>query len=207
MASGGTARGVPTVAGPVLRICSGLGLLLALAALPGCVTYRPQPLHPSETAARFEARRLDDAGLRRFVEEVSGRPVEAWPPAAMDFEELTLAALYYSPDLDVARAQLGAAEAAVVTAGQRANPAIAATPEWVSNAPAGVTPWVVSVALDVPLTTAGKRAIRIAEARNLSEVGAPAARRRGVERALAAAVAPRRALAGRTGRDALAAAG
>ena len=170
MASGGTARGVPTVAGPVLRMRSGLGLLLALAALPGCVTYRSQPLHPSETAARFEARRLDDTGLRRFVEEASGRPVAAWPPAAMDFEELTLAALYYSPDLDVARAQLGAAEAAVVTAGQRANPAIAATPEWVSNAPAGVTPWVVSVALDVPLTTAGKRAIRIAEARNLSEV-------------------------------------
>ncbi len=151
------------------RMRSGFGLLLALAAIAGCVTYKPQPLRPSETAARFEARRLDDAGLRRFVEGESGHPVKEWPPAAVDFEQLALAALYFSPDLDVARAQLAAAEAAVVTAGERANPALAMTPEWLSNAPGGVTPWVLSVALDVPLTTAGKRTIRIAEARNLSE--------------------------------------
>ncbi|MDD5564158.1 MAG: TolC family protein [Thermoanaerobaculaceae bacterium] len=151
---------------------SGVALALAVVtvAVAGCVTYRPEPLQPSETAARFAARRLDDEGLRRFIEAETALPVKVWPPAAMDFEELTLAALYFSPDLDVARAQLAAAEAGVVTAGQRANPALAATPEWVSNAPAGVTPWVLSVALDVPLTTAGKRTIRIAEARNLSEV-------------------------------------
>ena len=167
--SGALARSVPTLVDPLTGIRLGFGVLLALAAMAGCVTYRSQPLHPSETAARFEARRLDDAGLRRFVEAEIGHPVKDWPPAAMDFEQLYLAALYFSPDLDVARAQLAAAEAAVVTAGQRGNPAVAATPEWVSNAAAGVTPWVLSVTLDVPLTTAGKRAIRIAEARNLSE--------------------------------------
>jgi outer membrane protein TolC len=162
-------RSASTAADPVMRIRSGLGLLLALAAMAGCVTYTPQPLHPSETAARFAARRLDDPGLRRFVEGETGHPVKQWPPAAMEFEQLTLAALYFSPDLDVARAQLAGAEAGVVTAGARANPALAFTPEWVSNPEAGVRPWVLSLALDVPLTTAGKRAIRIAEARNLSE--------------------------------------
>ncbi len=169
MTGGVPARGTPTPASPALRAGAGLGLLVALAALPGCATYRPQPLDAAATASAFEARRLDDAGLRRFVGEASGHPVTVWPPAAMDLEHLTLAALYFSPDLDVARAQLAAAEAGVTTAGARANPALAVTPEWVSNPEPGVRPWVLSVALDVPLTTAGKRAVRIAEARNLSE--------------------------------------
>ncbi len=149
---------------------AGAGLVIAAAlAAAGCVTYRPQPIHPAASAARFEARRLDDAGLRRFVEQASGRPVAAWPPAAIDFEQLTLAALYFSPALDVARAQLGAAEAAEVTAGARRNPALAFTPEWVGNPDRGVRPWVLSLVLDVPLRTAGRRAIQIAQARHFSE--------------------------------------
>jgi outer membrane protein, heavy metal efflux system len=157
-----------SAAGARRRLGNGLVIVAALAAA-GCVTYRPQPLHPAESAARFEARRLDDAGLRRFVEQAGGRPVAAWPPAAIGFDQLTLAALYFSPDLDVARAQLAASEAAEVTAGARANPALAFTPEWVSNPERGVRPWVLSLVLDVPLRTAGRRAIRIAEARHLSE--------------------------------------
>jgi len=170
MANGGLRlRSVPRVAVSPRRSRRAFVLLLALAAAVGCVTYQARPLRAPETAARFEARRLDDAGLRRFVEEALGRPVTPWPPPAMGLDVLALAALYYHPDLDVARAQLAAAEAAAVTAGQRANPGLQATPEWVSNAPEGVRPWVLSVTLDVLLTTAGKRAIRIAEAHHLSE--------------------------------------
>ncbi len=170
MTKSALSRSVSTAADPRRRTRSGFGLLLALAAMAGCVTYRSQPLHPSETAARFEARRLDDAGLRRFVEAEIGHPVKDVAAGGDGLRAAHASPRSTSAPTSTWRGRSSrAAEAAVVTAGQRANPALAATPEWVSNAPAGVTPWVLSVALDVPLTTAGKRAIRIAEARNLSE--------------------------------------
>jgi len=123
--------------------------------------YRPAPLSPAETASRLKARGLDDSGLRRFVEQ-NGHGLSQWPPQAWDLRLLTLAAFYFSPTLDAARARVASTEAAIVTAGARPNPTITLTP--------GIpSPYLLGFDLQVPIETAGKRGYRLDEARNLSE--------------------------------------
>ena len=50
-------------------------------------------------------RTLDEPGLRDFIEKNLGRELDEWPPKRWNLELLTLAAYYFQPSLDVARAQ------------------------------------------------------------------------------------------------------
>jgi len=62
------------------------------------------------------------------------------------------------------------AEGGVVTAGGRANPTLTAGIGYNSTTPTElVTPWIPEVLLDLPIDLAGKRGIRINQARQLSE--------------------------------------
>jgi len=116
----------------------------------------------------FEARRLDSPELAEQVRSVSGE--ERWPPASWDLRSLTLAAMYYSPDLDVARAQWGSAQAGRITAGERPNPTGTVLMGYNSTSPTSeVTPWIPEAAIEIPLEIAGKRGYRIAQARQMSE--------------------------------------
>jgi outer membrane protein TolC len=135
----------------------------------GCARFHPEPISPEQTVARLEARRLDDAGLRKFLEQNLGHEVPAWPLKQWDLNSLTLAAFYFHPDLDVARAQWRLAEAGVKTAGARPNPTISVTPAYDRQIPGNFSPWMVPVSLDLPIETAGKRARRIAEAQDVSQ--------------------------------------
>jgi outer membrane protein TolC len=144
------------------------------AALPavllaaGCAHYQPKPLVPEKTAAEFVSRTLADAGLRAFIETNLHTVLPAWPPASWDFTHLTLAALYFHPDLDVARARWAVARAGTKTAAQRPNPTLSVTPGY-NTTTAVPSPWLVTPTLDIPIETAGKRGYRIAEATQLSE--------------------------------------
>ncbi len=147
----------------------GLMLLMAAAAgaiLSGCVHYRPKPLAAAKVAADFESRSLDDVGLKTFLEtnHVAGK----WPRRSWELESLTLAAFYFSPELDRARARWGAAQAGLRTAGQRPNPTVSVSPQYNSTTLAP-SPWVMGLNLDIPIETAGKRGYRLAQARHLSE--------------------------------------
>jgi len=113
---------------------------------------------------QLDARRFDDAGLQKFLEQNLGRDLPVWPPDKWDLNTLTLAAFYFHPDLDVARAQWRLAEAGVKTAAARPNPTVTAAPSYDSGIPGNFSPWLVPVTVDLPVETAGKRAKRIAEA-------------------------------------------
>ncbi len=146
---------------PTLRL---IVAALAAGALIGCTTYQPKDLNPTSTQAQFESRSLRDPGLQKFLAE-HGQPAAAdW-----DLARLTLTAFYFNPELDVARAQLAAAEAGVTTAGARPNPKFNFTPGYNQDAAGGVTPWILGYALDLPLELAGQRTHRGAEARQQSE--------------------------------------
>ena len=71
-------------------------------------------------------------------------------------------------DLDLARARWAVAEAGVITAGHRPNPAVGFSPIYVSNAAGNTLPWLFGLNFDIPIETAGKRGYRIAQARQLS---------------------------------------
>ena len=143
-------------------------LLCGIAVLSGCAPFQPQPLAPEQSAAQFDARRLDDAGLRNFIVQNSRAPA-SWPPAKWDLNSLTLAAFYFHPDLAVARAQWRVAEAGVKTAGARPNPSVSFSPSYDTQIPNNPSPWIIPVTFDIPLETAGKRGKRIAEAEKAAE--------------------------------------
>lgn len=143
-------------------------LLGGLLAVTSCAPFQPQPLVPENTAARFDARRLDDPGLKVFLAQNGGAPT-AWPPARWDLNSLTLAAFYFHPDLAVARAQWRVAEAGVLAAAARPNPSVSFSPSYDTQIPNNPSPWILPVTLDVPLETAGKRSRRIAEAEKTAE--------------------------------------
>jgi len=141
-------------------------LFLSAALLAGCQTFRPEPVSPAESASALEVRSLEEPGLKGFLESHSRQPLPAWPLASWNFEQLTLAALYSHPSLEVARAQWGVAQAGVVTAGARPNPTVGITPEYNFNPASGVVPWIATLDLNIPVETAGKRGYRIARAKH-----------------------------------------
>ncbi len=143
-----------------------IGLTLGLTA---CASYRPRPLEPATTVAAFEQRSLRDPGLQVFLQRHDATPTTTTTPSSWDLRSLTWVALYYQPDLDVARAKWRVAEAAVITAGARPNPTLDFTNQYNVDAPAGVGPWTVGPTLNVPIETAGKRGDRIRQAQQLAE--------------------------------------
>jgi len=142
--------------------------LAALTLVAGCARYHPQPLAPVQTLESFEARRLDAPELGTFLQ--ARREATEWPPPRWDLHRLTLAAFFYNPDLDVARAEWAVARGGVLTAGGRTNPVLTAGTGYNATTNSDqITPWIPEAALDLPLGIAGKRGIRVKEARQLSE--------------------------------------
>ena len=142
---------------------------VAAFVISGCASFEPQSISPAATAAAYEARTFDNPELHSFIQRNTKRELDTWPPSQWDLELLTLAAFYYHPDLDVARAKWSVAQAGVLTAGMRPNPTINANAQRTADTPSGTSPWTLGINLDIPIETAGKRGYRIEQANHLSE--------------------------------------
>jgi cobalt-zinc-cadmium efflux system outer membrane protein len=151
------------------RVLSGTVVAVAvLSILSSCVRYHPRPVVAAKIMEDFEARRLDSQELKDFL--LQNGEAKDWPPTEWDLKSLTLAALYFHPDMDVARAGWGVARAGRITAGEVPNPTLNPLIGYNSTTPTSeVTPWIPEISLEIPIETAGKRGFRIAAARNLSE--------------------------------------
>jgi outer membrane protein TolC len=144
------------------RLC----VLAAAASLAGCVAYEAAPIDPESTRNAFEARTLSDPELVTFAR--ASLPAEApFPPPIWTLDDLTVVALYDNPGIAVARAELAATKAGVVSASARPNPTLALDPEYVANAGGGLQSWVLGARLDVPIETAGKRDLRVERANRI----------------------------------------
>lgn len=142
--------------------------IVALGLVVGCARFHPQPLSPAETATSLDSRSLDNPELRAFLETNLHSMLNPWPAAKWDFEMLTLAAFYYHPSLEVARAEWRVAAGGIETAAERPNP----TATWSATyepAPGAFSPWIPGLVFDLPIETAGKRRFRTEQARHLSE--------------------------------------
>ena len=148
------------------RLCA-VALPMASLCLAGCVHYQPRPLDLSTILDRYQVRTLQDAGLARAVEPAH---LPAWPPDVWDLQALTFAGLYFHPDLSVARASWDLARAGLITAGERPNPDVSLGPGYNSSTPANtITPWILNFNLDFTIETAGKRGIRVDQAKRLAD--------------------------------------
>ncbi|MCB5187306.1 TolC family protein [Methylobacillus caricis] len=144
------------------RLWTSLALLSALATGCGYQNYHPQPLAAQEGLVNFRTHDPESEGFLEYMHAQGyEHSVESW-----GLRELTLSALYFHPDLDIARAQLGQAMADITTAGQRPNPSAAGSLGR-SEDPEGRN--VYSFSVSIPIETAGKRQARLDQAVNLSE--------------------------------------
>ena len=148
---------------PLLFLASSFFLLFT-----ACASFDAKPIIPAATAEHFAARSLGDEGLQRFIALHVPHPVEPWPPSHWDLRLLTLVAFYYQPNLDLARGELAVAQAGRVSAGERANPTLALSTQYNMDAATGTSPWSPGATLDIPITTAGKRSNRLAQAEHLT---------------------------------------
>ncbi len=148
------------------KSATGVTALALVLLLTSCAYqhYHPVPLSPAQTAASLRARSLQDPNLRAFIEKNLGHKVDAWPMRQWNMDTLTLAAFYFNPTLEVARAQLATVEAGKITAAQRPNPSFGVAPGGETSSPG--TPWLFNLGLGIPFETAGKRGHRERLARN-----------------------------------------
>ena len=140
----------------------------------GCAEVSPEPLSASANASELENRTLDDPRLHRFVLASLAGETEPGNAISWDLTTLTLAAVYYHPDLDIARARLALSRAAVITAEQRPNPILNFAAVFNSAAVAGaITPGAIPLTIgpviNLIVETFDKREYRVGQARQLSE--------------------------------------
>lgn len=137
--------------------------------LAGCASYTPKPLDPAAQQTAFESGRLDGSDVRQYIERRLGHEITPWPPKSWDITTLAPAALFYHPDLRVARARLSVSESARVTAAEIPNPTMGLSSQFNTDAPLDESPWTLGYSFGIPIETAGKRGYRIEQAQHLFE--------------------------------------
>jgi cobalt-zinc-cadmium efflux system outer membrane protein len=148
-------------------------VLILACTVCGCATYTPAPLMPAETARQFEQRTVDNRELCGYLKTDRAVDASTCPPRSWDLSTLTLAGLYYSPELKVAEAKLKLARAGIITAAQRPNPSLGLGPAYTASAAPSFAPWAIgAVRINFPIETAGKRGYRVAQAQRLTEAAA-----------------------------------
>lgn len=138
----------------------------------GCASYQPEPLSAAANAQILDSRSLNDPRLLQFV-ALAG-PDEDRRPLRWDLTSLTLAALYYHPNMALSHAKLVEAEAAIITAKELPNPVLnfanIVGQGLVPGAiPAGAAPLTIGPVIDFVLETAGKRESRTSQAQHLAD--------------------------------------
>ncbi|MHB2018666.1 MAG: TolC family protein [Candidatus Xenobia bacterium] len=103
---------------------------------------------------------LTDSGLRQFMTARFGTT----PPAAWTVHDLAESAFYYNPDLAVARARVGLAQARLVTARARPNPTLRAGLHYALVLVEGTSPWTALLNATLPGVSGPARRARIQEA-------------------------------------------
>lgn len=144
-------------------------VFIVLSGVAGCTTYHPQPIALDQIARQFEQRTLASEELHAWIAREAGHDVSPWPPAAWNREWLTLAAFYYSPALDLARAQWGTAKTGIDVANATPNPVLQLPFQYNTPNPGPGAPFTWGPSLDIPIETAHKRGYRVDQASHLSE--------------------------------------
>lgn len=134
--------------------------LLLAAMTAGCapIAYAPRPVDPEAALEEYAARSTAADGLKRFA-VANGYAEADWPPREWGLRELTLAALYFHPDMEVARARAAAARAQLATAGARGPIGIAPQVEHHSieqDEDDGL--WSLGLRLEIPIASGDRRA-------------------------------------------------
>ena len=136
----------------------------------GCANekYQAKALDPVLISARLLNKDSTSPDFKAYLIK-QGYVEKDLPFATWGLNELTLCALYYHTKLDVAKAQLALANAAVNTANQKQNPVLGGRTARSNQANGDKSPWAFGLEVEIPIETANKREIRVEEAQHLAE--------------------------------------
>ncbi|PPD18500.1 MAG: transporter [Methylotenera sp.] len=148
-----------------------ISMLLFFCGLTiGCAKekYIAKPLDAEQISAKILNKNLSDDGFKAYLAK-QGYAVSEWPIQQWGLDELTYAALYFNPKLDVAKAQLALANTSIITANQRQNPTLGATSARSNRANGDISPWSYGLDVSIPVVTNNKREIQVEEAERLRD--------------------------------------
>ncbi len=142
-------------------------LPLTLSAC-GFIEYIAKPIDQQALIHKIENKHPDSAQFKQFLADNNYTP-NTFPITQWNLDELIYCALFFHPNLDLARAQWHAAETAQATAGARPLPTVSGNYGKSDNANDDISPYTYGLSIDIPVVTANKRNIRIENAQHLSE--------------------------------------
>jgi outer membrane protein TolC len=129
-----------------------------LVAGCGFQEYRAQALDPGQSAALLMQRSLSDPALAAYARG-HGYPGDRWPPRSWSLPALTVAAMYFQPELDIARSEQAVA-AAAARASRRPPVGVNGGIEHHDLTAGRDSAWSYGAALEIPLPASDRRAAR-----------------------------------------------
>lgn len=130
--------------------------------------YVAKPIEPAVYVAKFERKDPTSTEFNQYLLN-NGYEAERLPIQQWGLDELTYCALFFHPNLDVARAQWRSAQATKATAAGRAVPTINSNIAHSNASDPTKKPFAFGLSIDIPIETANKRNIRIENAQHLSQ--------------------------------------
>lgn len=150
------------------RLALALGLLF-LSSACSFQQYQAKPLDPLTINQRLQAKDPNSPLFQQYLLQ-NNYPASQWPIQTWGLDELVYCALFFNPTLDVARAQLRAAESSQNTATERPVPTANGNIAHSNQANDDIRPYALGLSIDIPIETDSKRDIRIDSAKHLSEI-------------------------------------
>ncbi|MBC7755158.1 MAG: TolC family protein [Bdellovibrio sp.] len=128
--------------------------------------YEAKPIDATAISSKLANKDINNPDFKAYLAKQGiNQPISEW-----GVDELTLAALYFNPKLDVAKAQLALANLAVKTANQKQSPIVNGRAARSNQANGDVNPWAFGLEVELPIETTNKRQIKVEEAQHLQEV-------------------------------------
>ncbi|MHB1947555.1 MAG: TolC family protein [Gammaproteobacteria bacterium] len=143
--------------------------ILVSLSMASCQSFTSKPLSLNATEHQLTSRTLTDRKLAYCATHFFHYSENTWPPKKWGLADLTVVALYYHPDLSVARSSLKVSEASIVTAGMIPNPSVSLSAQYQEKFLEGFSHWTYQAGFGIPIETAGKRSDRIKQATYLSQ--------------------------------------
>ena len=148
------------------KYCVPVLAAVLMCACTNRLPYREAGLEQRAGAEQFQARSANDTSLADLV-HAAGYEGQ-WPPSQWNLETLTLLGLYFNPDVDVARAQVLASQAALATAARRSPLSLELAAEHHSRE-VDDTPWTLGFAVGLPIGEGSRREARVQKATAMAD--------------------------------------
>lgn len=131
-------------------------MTVLLSGMSSCAyqEYVPAPIETNQAINNLVSRDINEPG---FIEFMHKNGIAHWPVKQWDFEEITLAALYFNPQIQADFSEFKLNEAQALTFLQRENPIMSVPLEHHSDTDGGVSPWTIGLLFDFIFERPAKR--------------------------------------------------